>query len=302
MSGAALRLGSRGSALALAQTALVARALEERGRAVEVVTVRTSGDRAQADRTLALERGAFVGALERALLAGEIDVAVHSAKDLPVGFGTAAEIVAFLPRADPRDALVSRDGGNLAALPHRSRVGTESPRRRAFLLRARPDLDVIPIRGNVDTRLARLDAGDVEALVLAAAGLERLGRAGLIAERLSPETMLPAVGQGALAVQARADDPRASVLRALDDGPTRAAVLAERRFLHAMGGGCRAPYAALGRVAGGRLTLHGAAVSPDGADVARRAEEGPVKDAELLGERLARALLERGAGRLAGRA
>ncbi|MDX1622938.1 MAG: hydroxymethylbilane synthase [Gemmatimonadota bacterium] len=290
-----VRIGTRGSALALAQTEIVADRLREEGHEVEVIEIRTSGDRAQRDGSMMLARGAFVNELERALVGEEIDLAVHSAKDLPTGGDPATELVAFPPREDPRDAVVSRDGSGLDGLPEGARVGTESPRRRAFLLLSRPDLAPTPIRGNVDTRLRKLDAGDYEALVVAVAGLRRLGLEGRISETLDPDTMIPAVGQGALALQMRADDPLAGAVRGLDDPDTRAAVIAERSFLETMGGGCRAPFAALGRAEDGRLSLEGAAVDPAGAQAIRDRVEGDVEEATSLGERLAESLLSRGA-------
>jgi hydroxymethylbilane synthase len=181
-------------------------------------------------------------------------------------------------------------------------VGTESPRRRAFLLRVRPDLEIVPIRGNVDTRLRKLDAGEIDALVLAACGLKRLGLARRIGEALGVEAMVPAVGQGALAVQSRSQDAGAAWARALDDLDTRRAVMAERRFLAAMGGGCRAPFAAHARIEAGRLTLDGAALSADGRVAVRERLEGELAEAEAMGGELAERLLSQGAAQLSGSA
>lgn len=293
-----LRLGTRASALARAQAGLVRDLLARQGREVELVEIRTRGDRR--DRPLPLARGAFVKELEAALLEERIDLAVHSAKDLPTE-ETAGLVLAALPRrGDPRDALVSRGDLPLAGLPEGARVGTESPRRRAFLLHERPDLEIVPVRGNVDTRLAGLEAGKCEALVLAQAGLERLGQVGRAAEVLGPERMIPAVGQGALAVQARAADPRLGELALLDDRETRAAVTAERAFLRAMGGGCRAPFAAYARLEAGELVVRGAALEPDGRSLVGDSVAGPADEAARLGRSLARILLERGAAALAG--
>lgn len=296
---AELVIGTRGSALATTQTELVAARLRDLGHAVEVVTIRTEGDRAQKDRSMMLGRGAFVKELERALLDGVIDLAVHSAKDMPTDPVEGTAVAAFPEREDPRDALVGPEGTGLDALPEGARVGTESPRRRAFLLHRRDDLEVAPIRGNVDTRVAKLDAGEYDALVVAVAGLVRLGREGRIAEPLAPEVMLPAVGQGALAIQTRADDPAIEAVRPLDHAPTRAAVLAERAFLKAMGGGCRAPFAALARLDEGRLAIDGAAIRPDGGELLRETMEAAPDEAEALGTRLAGALLDRGAAAFA---
>ena len=238
------RIGTRASALAMAQVAIVADRLREIGMAIEVVPVSTQGDRSRSRGSMMLERGAFVKDLEAALLRGDVDLAVHSAKDLPVDIADGTELAAFPSRGDARDALVTRDGVHLSDLPSGARVGTESPRRQAFLRSERPDLAIEPVRGNVDTRLAKLDTGALDALVVAVAGLERLGLAGRIAEAFALDRMVPAVGQGVLAVQARAGDPWAGRVRPIDDRHTRSAVTAERAFLAAMGGGCRVPFAA----------------------------------------------------------
>ncbi len=290
-----LRIGTRGSALALAQARLVADRLAAGGRDAELVSVPTAGDQARGDPSIFLTRGVFVTAIEEALLAGRVDLAVHSAKDLPSDDRGGTTLV-FPARGEPRDALV---GGTLASLPSGARVGTESPRRKAFLLHRRPDLAVVPVRGNVDSRLGKLERGEVDALVLAACGLERLGLAERIGELLPLDVMVPAVGQGALAVQARAEDRGAAWLAALDDERVRREVTAERRFLAAMGGGCRAPFAAHARHEGGELTMEGAALSPDGrASVTDRVSGDPA-GAEALGRELASRLLARGAARLA---
>ena len=294
------RIGTRASALAKAQVAMVADEFRELGLEVEVVTISTQGDRARSKGSMMLERGAFVKDLEFALLRGEIDLAVHSAKDLPVEVADGTELAAFPPRGDARDALVSRGGVPLSALPKGARVGTESPRRQAFLRMERPDLAVEPVRGNVDTRLARLDAGERDALVVAAAGLERLGLAARIAEAFAVARMVPAVGQGALAVQARAGDPWAERARLIDDRRTRTAVTAERAFLAAMGGGCRAPFAAHARWAEDRLVIEAAALRPDGGVILRDQLEGVAEEPESLGVRVAELLLERGAAERVG--
>ncbi len=282
-----VRLGTRGSALARAQTELVAQGLREHGSEVELVVVQTAGDRRAPDT--AWGEGAFVAALEEALLAGRVDVAVHSAKDLPTRQDERLTIAAYLPRADPRDALVCRErGGTLATLPAGSRVGTDSPRRTGFLLAQRPDLHVHPLSGNVDTRLRRLDSGETDALVLAVAGLARLGRADRIDELLDPGVVPPAPGQGAIAVQIRADDATtASLVGGLDDDETRAAVEGERAFLRSSGGGCRAPIGSLARVAGEELLIRGGYVRPDGSASAWAEVRGDVSAAARLGSALA---------------
>ena len=240
-----LRLGTRGSRLALIQSELVAERLRARGVEVDLVTVVTQGDVRPPDAPIG--EGIFVTALERALIANEIDLAVHSAKDVPLDEEAGLEIAAYPERADPRDALVARNGEtSIDALPHGARVGTDSPRRAGFVRAIRPDLNVIPIHGNVDTRVRRLDDGEADALVLAAAGLDRLGLGDRITARLDPELVPPAPGQGALAVQVRRGDQEVlRVVRPLDDRSIRLAVLAERALLKAMGGGCRAPVGSL---------------------------------------------------------
>ncbi len=249
------RLGTRGSALAVAQSSTIAEALRALGAEVELVTVRTLGDDQPPDTTWG--EGAFVGAIETALLAGEVDLAVHSAKDVPTTEHPGLAIAAYPAREDASDALVGREAGaTLKSLPIGARVGTDSPRRGTFLRVVRPDLHVHPLHGNVDTRLRRLDAGETDALILAVAGLARLGRADRIGQIIPVELVPPAPGQGSLAIQCRADDEIALAwLSRLDDPATRAAVEAERGFLRASGGGCRAPIGALGRVEGEEIVL-----------------------------------------------
>jgi hydroxymethylbilane synthase len=280
---AEIRIGTRGSALALVQARLTADALIGQGRAVRLVIVETDGDKRAPDT--AWGEGAFVKAIERALLDGRVDVAVHSAKDVPTDEDPRLRIGAYLPRADARDALVVRDGTarSLDGLPLGAKVGTDSPRRSAFLLAYRADLRVRPLHGNVDTRLRRLDAGEADALVLACAGLDRLGGAARIAERIGPERMPPAPGQGAIALQIRTDDARMlAETAALDDAPTRIAVESERTLLRAAGGGCRSPIGAFGRVRGGVLALIGGHAEPDGSGLRIGRRAGPVDEARTL--------------------
>jgi hydroxymethylbilane synthase len=282
-------IGSRGSVLALAQAQLVSEALSREGRATRVVIIETAGDRRPPD--VAWGEGAFVAAIERALLDGRVDVAVHSAKDLPTDEDPRLRIAAYLPRADPRDALVVRTGAaerSLADLPTGARVGTDSPRRTGFLLARRPDLAVHPLNGNVDTRLRRLDAGETDALVVACAGLDRLGLGDRIAERLEPEIVPPAPGQGAIAIQIRRNDARMLALAAaIDDRRTHEAVEAERAFLEASGGGCRAPIGALATIVDDELELLGGYASPDGSRAVLASRRGPVAAGEDLAHALA---------------
>jgi hydroxymethylbilane synthase len=276
-----LRLGTRGSALALVQARLVADALRDLGTDVVIETIETAGDRRAPDTPWG--EGAFVTAIQAALAESRIDLAVHSAKDLPTDEPAGLRVAAFLPRADPTDALVLRDGrrSSLAELPTGTVVGTDSPRRTAFLLAARPGLTIRPLHGNVDTRLARLDAGEVDVLVLATAGLVRLGRDERIAARLEPGIVPPAPGQGALAVQVRGSDAAvAAAVARLDHAATRAAVQAERAILLRTGGGCRAPLGALGRVGGtgDRLELLAGYARGDGSVIAIERATGPASD------------------------
>jgi hydroxymethylbilane synthase len=260
-----LRLGTRNSALARVGAALVAGALRDMGATVEVVAIVTAGDIRPVDTEW--DEGAFVGAIEAALRGGEIDLAVHSTKDIPVDRELDPDLViaAYPVRADPRDALVAGPGASLAGLRRGASVGTDSPRRRGFLLSERPDLNVCALTGNVDTRIRRLDAGDIDALVLAAAGLDRLGLHDRLTEVLDASRIPPAAGQGALAVQVRRADRRVvqSVAR-LDDLDTRLAVTTERSVLAALGGGCRAPIGVLASVIGDSMSLVAARVEADG--------------------------------------
>src|SRR5688500_417567 len=289
MNGREIAIGSRGSALALRQARLVHDAFARQGHPCRIVLIETEGDRRAPDR--AWGEGAFVAAIERALLAGRVDLAVHSAKDVPTDEDPRLRIAAYLPRADPRDALVLRGDAKerrLADLPPGSRVGTDSPRRTGFLLALRPDLAVHPLHGNVDTRLRRLDEGETDALVLACAGLDRMGLGNRITERLEPGIVPPAPGQGAIAIQVRRDDAR--VLRptgSIDDRPTRLAVEAERAFLSACGGGCRAPIGALASMADDELDLLGAYATPDGSERAFGRRRGPIAAGEDLARELA---------------
>ncbi len=300
--GPALRIATRKSALALWQAEHVATLLKRAhaGLAVELLPMSTQGDRIQ-DRSLAAigGKGLFIKELEVALEDGRADLAVHSMKYLPAELSPGLTIAALLARADPRDALLCRRGAAIADLPTGARLGTSSLRRQAQLLATRPDLRIEPLRGNVDTRLRRLEGGDLDAIVLACAGLVRLGFESRISARLDPDAMLPAVGQGAIGVECRIDDTRArSLLHALDDPPTRVALAAERAFAHRLGGSCQSPIAALARIEEDRLTLAGLVAEPDGSRVLRDALSGASAHAVQLGEELAQRLLRSGAREL----
>jgi len=290
-----IRVGTRGSTLALAQARAVADAL--RGVEVEIVAIRTEGDR-RAEARLALigGKGLFVREIEEALLRGHVDLAVHSLKDLPAEVPAGLTLAGFPPREDPHDVLVARRAVTLPALAEGARVGTSSPRRRALLLDQRPDLRVEPLRGNVDTRLRKLGAGDWDAIVLAAAGLRRLGLAPAHCEALDPDVFVPAVGQGVIAVQARADDARTlALLGPVDDAATRTCALAERAYLARLGASCTTPMAAHARLDGGAVRMWAVVASEDGRQVLRASATAPATGAEALGRALADTLLARGA-------
>ena len=292
-----VRLGTRGSTLALAQAQLVAKRLESIGHPTELVLVTTEGDRRKPDT--AWGEGAFVAAIERELLGGRVDAAIHSAKDIPTREDPRLAIAAYLAREDPRDALVVRPdlrARSVHDLPAEARVGTDSPRRAGFLLAQRPDLRLHPLHGNVDTRLRRLDAGETDALVLAVAGLTRLGHIDRISEVLAPELVPPAPGQGAIAVQVRSNDGHSlELFHGLDDPRTRLEVEAERAFLAASGGGCRSPIGALGSVSGDELTLLAGYAGPDGGSALVEQVSGRARDSARLVVELLIRLSERGA-------
>jgi hydroxymethylbilane synthase len=259
-----IKVGTRGSRLALAQTEHFAQRLRDAGHEVELVPIVTEGDVRPID--MSAGEGVFVAAIARALIEGAIEIAVHSAKDMPLVEDPDLVIAAYPERADPRDVLITRDGSaSLETLRSGSTVGTDSPRRAGFVLAARPDLHIASLHGNVETRLRRLDAGEVDALVLAAAGVDRLGMGERIDQRLEPDVVAPAPGQGALAVQARRSD--ADLLRLLatfDQESVRLAVECEREVLNATGGTCRSPVGALAAVKGDSFTLLVGGVNSDG--------------------------------------
>lgn len=287
-----LRLGTRGSRLALAQAELVRAVLVQAGRACEIVPVKTTGDRIQ-DRPLADSggKGLFTKELEEVLLKGEIDLAVHSMKDVPTALPEGLSIGAILPREDPRDVLISHKVKSLKALPGGARVGTSSVRRTAQVKRARPDVETVLLRGNVDTRLRKLDAGDYDLIILALAGLRRLGVADRATTILDVKDWLPALAQGAIGIELRSDDrDTAGALMPLDHAPSAIALACERAFQSALDGSCRTPIGGLAAVQGETLVFSGEVLSPDGAEsfdthVEQRLGADPRADAARLGRK-----------------
>ncbi len=292
-----VRLGTRGSALAVRQTEWVAHQLRSRMPRVlvEIVRITTTGDRV-ADRQLGDigGKGLFVKGIEEALRAGRIDAAVHSMKDLPAALAPRLAIAAVPPREDPRDVLVSATPGGIGGLPSGARVATGSLRRGAFLRHARPDLEIVPIRGNVDTRLGKWRAGAADALVVARAGIRRLGLDVREAQPLEPEEMLPAIGQGALAIETHDGGEWRALFATLNDAETAAAVTAERAVLRALGGDCMTPIAAYARAKDGRIRITAAVGDVEGRRMVRGEREGTASDADALGLALGRELLMRG--------
>ncbi|HEY7989927.1 MAG TPA: hydroxymethylbilane synthase [Stellaceae bacterium] len=290
MSEPLLRIGTRGSALALVQTAQVAAALAVSDPAlaapgaIATVPIRTTGDKVQ-DRPVAEIGGKalFAREIEEALLDGRIDIAVHSTKDLPTFLPQGLAIAAYLKREDPRDAFLSRRADSLEGLPRGAAVGTSSPRRTAQLLHERPDLKIVQMRGNVDTRVRKLDGGDYDAIVLALAGLKRLGLADRVTSIIPAEQMLPAPAQGAIALETRADDNRAvDYCVAINHAETSICVGAERAFLAVLGGDCRTPIAALARIDDGLFRFRAEILKPDGSARLAAARDGEPREAILL--------------------
>ena len=271
--------------------------LRGRGAAVDMILIKTTGDRLSELHQPIEGKGVFTKELDEALLGNTIDLAVHSMKDLPSELPPGLTIAAVPPREDPRDVLIARSGGRLADLPRGARIGTGSPRRGGQIRALRPDLVCVEARGNVDTRIRKLREGAWEAIVLARAGLRRLGRDAEATQVFEPSEMIPAVAQGALAIVTRAD-AGIELLRTLDDAETRAAVECERAILARLQGGCRAPVAAHATVRGGKLSVAAAVMSLDGATLIRTERAGRTADAIELGEEAARELLERGAAEI----
>ncbi len=290
-----LAVGTRTSALAIRQTEIVVDFLRSRFPEIRftIVNIQTKGD-AAVDQPIAEigDKGVFVDAIELALVNKNIDLAIHSLKDVPADLETESTVFAAFPvREDPRDVLVSRTGDTLHLLPSGARIGTSSLRRRVQLLDERPDVQVLNIRGNVDTRLRKLDDGQYDAVLLAAAGLRRLGLADRITEYLAVERFLPDAGQGILAVRTRRDDRANEVARAADDPVSRAAATAERALVRALGAGCQSPVGALAEIRGNRLFLRGLAATEDGSRIYREQVEGPFEQSAEIGTSLGERLL-----------
>jgi len=298
VTGRVLRLGTRRSPMAMAQSGGVASLLSRRtGIEVELVGLTSYGDVSRAELTQIGGTGVFVSVLRQALLAGEVDLAVHSLKDLPTASQPGITLAAVPAREDPRDALVARDGAKLADLPAGARIGTGSPRRAAQLRLLRPDIRPVPVRGNAGTRLAKVSSGGLDAVVLAYAGLARIGLLDQVTEVFEPDQMLPAAGQGALAVECASTDPAlATLIGAVDDPDSRAAVTAERAVLAGLQAGCHAPVGAYALVTRA-LRLTAMVAGGDGTVPVAASAEGPPADAAGIGGQLARELLHRGAGR-----
>jgi hydroxymethylbilane synthase len=292
---ARLRIGSRGSQLALWQANHIATLLRGRGHVLEIEIIKTTGDKIT-DLALAKvgTKGIFTKEIEEGLAEGRVDLAVHSLKDLPTEISAEFEIAAITQREDPRDVFCSRQFESIEQLPQRARIGTSSLRRQAQLRALRPDLEIEPLRGNVDTRLRKLESGEFDAIILAAAGLNRLGKTELVKQIIAAEIMCPAAGQGALAIEIRAgDDITRQSIAFLDDAAARSTTTCERALLNKLGGGCQVPIGAFARAAGACLHLDAVVARPDGSKVLRESRDGddPVK----LGTDVGEALLRRGA-------
>ena len=298
-----LRIGTRASVLATTQTGHVADRLRALGVEVEIVPISTEGDRSSAPLASLGGQGVFVAALREALAAGQVDVAVHSLKDIPTYPDERLTLTAIPPREDPRDVLIARDGLTLGELPRGARVGTGSPRREAQLNALGLGVEIVPIRGNVDTRIGKVTSGELDAILLARAGLLRLGRADEATEIIDPLQMLPAPGQGALACECRVDDDATvRLLEQIDDRDTRAAVTAERSLLATLEAGCSAPVGALAEIAwgddGDELWLRAVVSEPSGTRTIRLSATGLPDEAAAVGERLAAEMLAEGADTL----
>ncbi len=302
MTNSILRIATRKSQLALWQAEYVSKMLKHHHPELEIELIKmtTQGDKIL-DTPLAKVggKGLFVKELELGMLEGEADIAVHSMKDVPVDLPNGLHLPIICPREDPRDAFVSNDHETFYNLPEGARVGTSSLRRQCQLKAARPDLEILDLRGNVNTRLAKLDAGDYDAIILAAAGLMRLGMEERITERLSPEISLPAIGQGAVGIECRSDDARINnLIQPLNDRETAFRVAAERAMNAGLNGGCQVPIAGFAELSHDALLLRGLVGEPDGSNIIRAEIAGPVENAQEMGQVLAEDLLARGAGKI----
>ncbi|MBP7016686.1 MAG: hydroxymethylbilane synthase [Smithella sp.] len=297
-----MKIGTRGSKLALTQTNFVADKLKKAipDAEVEICVIKTSGDIMQDVSLLTIGgQGVFVKEIEEALLSEKIDLAVHSMKDVPGENPEGLIFSAILPREDVRDVLVSRNNIKLEFMPKGAKIGTGSQRRGAQIKALLPDVSIVPLRGNIETRIKKIETENINGVILAAAGMKRNGLTEKITQFLPVETMLPAVGQGALGLQIRKnDDELAKACAVLNDAATSVEVAAERAFLRTLGGGCRLPIAALGKLDGQMLTLEGMLAAPNGTTVIREKISGTIKDAEEMGKKLAEIVLDKGGRRL----
>jgi hydroxymethylbilane synthase len=295
-----LKIGSRGSQLALWQANWVKARLEQKGYQVEIIKIKTTGDKIL-DVPLAKVggKGLFVKEIEEALLRNEIDLAVHSMKDVPSQLPGPLHLAAIPKREDPRDALISRRDLRLSNLPSGAKIGTSSLRRQAQLWAYRSDLEFVMLRGNLDTRLRKVEQGEFDAIILAAAGLHRMEWSDRITEYLSPEVSLPAIGQGALGIECRREDPEVnSQIAFLNDPETACTVTAERALLIRLEGGCQVPIAGHATLSDGEITLEGRVATLDGREVLRERQRAPISDAARLGTRVAESLLAKGADKI----
>ena len=295
------RIGSRGSQLALWQANHISALLRARGHEVEIEIIHTTGDKitdvplAQVGTKGGLGKGIFTKEIEEALAAGRVDLAVHSLKDLPTELPPGFEIAAITKREDPRDAFCSRFYSKVEDLPQGARVGTSSLRRQAQLKAIRPDLEIYPLRGNVDTRLRKLEQGEYDAIILASAGLKRFGKTELVKQIVPAEKMCPAAGQGALAIEIReGDSATRNLLEFLNDPAARATTTCERALLNSLGGGCQVPIGAFAEMRPGKLHLEAIVAEPDGSKLLRESRDGNLNDPEALGNAVGKALLNRG--------
>ena len=297
-----IKIGTRGSKLALTQANLVADSLKKIDPEItaEICVIKTSGDIMQDVSLLKIGgKGVFVKEIEDALLAGTVDLAVHNMKDVPTESPAGLTFAAIMRREDARDILVSKNNRKMEFMPRGARIGTGSMRRSAQLLAVLPDLVIVPLRGNLETRLKKIETENLQGIILAAAGMKRLGLTEKISQYLPIETMLPAIGQGALGLEIRADDNElGKILVKLNHAPTAAEITAERSFLRHLGGGCLLPIAAFGKLEGDKLSLEGLVAAPNGASVVRDKVRGTIAEADELGKRLAKMILEKGGKKL----